>query len=83
MLTTSAVLCIVPSIFYVLWCTHLQEVPHELMMMAERYEAWRERKDNERGEGRGGGRGGGGRRGGFGGGGFGGGRRDRNASSFI
>ncbi len=52
-----------------------QEVPDELVAMAERFEAWRERKDSQRdGRGRpGGGRGGRGR----------GGRRDRNMSSFI
>ena len=55
-------------------CNTLQVVADELVQMAERYESWRERKENERGKGRGGG--------GFGGGG-GGGRRDRNMSSFI
>ena len=36
-------------------CNTLQVVPDEMVQMAERYESWRERKENERGEGRGGG----------------------------
>ena len=64
-------------------CNTLQVVPDELVQMAERYESWRERKENERGEGRGGGGFGLGGRGGGRRGGGGGGRRDRNISSFI
>lgn len=51
-----------------------QEVPHELVQMAERFEAMQIRREREGGSGRGGGGRGGGGRGGFGGGR---GRRDR------